>query len=72
MLYIRCDIHSRSRNIKAVVLLAIKSGANLSGTNLYGADLRGADLSGTNLSGANLYGASGKVLKLAEKYKGVL
>jgi hypothetical protein len=41
-----------AESIKATVLLAIKSGANLSG-----ADLSGANLSGANLSRANLYGA---------------
>ena len=45
--------------VKAALLLAISSGADLryadlSGANLSGADLRYANLSGANLSGANL------------------
>jgi hypothetical protein len=47
-----------AESIKATVLLAIKSGANLYGANLIGADLSGANLYGADLSGANLYGAN--------------
>jgi hypothetical protein len=61
-----------AENLRAAVILAVKSGANLygadlsranlyranlSGANLYGADLSRANLYGANLSGANLYGA---------------
>jgi len=44
--------------VKAALLLAISSGANLRYANLSGANLRGADLSGANLSDANLSGAN--------------
>ena len=44
-------------SMKACLLLAIKSRADLSGADLSGADLSGADLSGANLSRANLSGA---------------
>ena len=43
--------------VKAALVLAVQSGADLSEANLSGANLRGADLSGANLSGANLRGA---------------
>ena len=54
---------AEAENIKAVLLLAIKSGANLSEANLreadlYGANLREADLSEADLSEANLIGAN--------------
>jgi hypothetical protein len=48
---------AEAENIKTVLLLAIKSGANLYGADLNGADLRGADLSGSDLRGADLNGA---------------
>ena len=52
-----------AESFSALIIAAIKSGANLSGANLYSADLRGAnlysaDLRGANLSGANLTGAN--------------
>jgi hypothetical protein len=47
-----------AESIKATVLLAVKSRADLYGANLSRADLSGADLSGVNLSGVNLYGAN--------------
>lgn len=43
--------------MRAAVIAAVESGANLSGANLYGANLSRAYLSGADLSGANLYGA---------------
>ena len=46
-----------AESIKATLLLAVKSGADLSGADLYRADLSGANLSGANLYGANLRGA---------------
>jgi Family of unknown function (DUF5758)/Pentapeptide repeats (8 copies) len=42
----------------ALILAAIKAGADLSGANLYGANLSCANLSGANLYGANLSGAN--------------
>jgi uncharacterized protein YjbI with pentapeptide repeats len=44
-------------NLKAAVIKAVSSGANLRGADLRGADLRGADLYGADLRGADLYGA---------------
>jgi len=44
--------------VKAALVLAVQSGADLSEANLSGANLRGADLSGANLSGADLSGAN--------------
>jgi len=54
-------------SLRELILVKIKSGANLygadlhganlHGANLHGADLHGADLHGANLHGANLYGA---------------
>jgi hypothetical protein len=54
---------AEAESFAALILAAIKSGANLrganlSGANLSGADLSGADLSGADLSGADLYGAN--------------
>jgi hypothetical protein len=46
-----------AENLRAAVVLAVKSGANLSGANLYRANLYRANLSGANLNGANLSGA---------------
>ena len=43
--------------LRAAVVEAVNSGANLYGAGLSGADLSRANLSGANLSGANLYGA---------------
>jgi hypothetical protein len=53
--------------VKAALLLAISSGANLRYANLSGADLSGANLSGANLRYANLSGAdlSGADLRYA-------
>jgi hypothetical protein len=57
-----------AESFRALILAAIKSGANLQGMNLQGANLRdanlrdanlqGANLQGANLQGANLYGAN--------------
>ena len=47
-----------SSTIKATVLSALKSGANLSGANLLRANLLRANLSGANLFGAYLSGAN--------------
>lgn len=44
-------------SLKAVVEVAVASGANLSDADLRGANLRGAYLRGADLNGANLYGA---------------
>ena|ERR1700683_1289555 len=44
--------------IKDLVVVAVKSGANLRSADLYGANLGGADLGGADLYGANLYGAN--------------
>jgi hypothetical protein len=41
-------------SMKALVLAAFTSGANLRGADLYGANLRGADLRGADLYGADL------------------
>ena len=41
-------------DLRAVVVVTVKSRANLSRANLSGANLSGANLSGANLSGANL------------------
>jgi len=44
--------------LRAAVIAAVRSGANLSGANLSGANLSDANLSDANLSGANLSGAN--------------
>ena len=60
-----------AESFRALILAAIKSGADLSGANLSGANLYGADLYGANLSGADLYGAnlSGANLYRANLYR---
>ena len=45
---------TEAEDIKAALVKAVESGANLSRANLSSADLSGANLSGANLSGANL------------------
>jgi Family of unknown function (DUF5758)/Pentapeptide repeats (8 copies) len=50
----------------ALILAAIKAGANLYGANLYGANLDGANLDGANLGGADLGGAKNAELALAQ------
>ena len=47
----------KHKTLKACLLSALKSDADLRGADLRGADLRGANLRGANLYGANLYGA---------------
>jgi hypothetical protein len=56
-----------AESFQALVLAAIKFGADLSGANLRSANLSGANLSGANLSGADLSGAdlSGAYLRNA-------
>ena len=45
-----------AKNIKELLMLAIKSDVDLSGVDLLGVDLSGANLFGANLSDANLSG----------------
>src|SRR5271157_5776816 len=47
-----------AESFKALVIVAIKSGADLRGADLHGANLRGADLHGADLRGANLHGVN--------------
>jgi uncharacterized protein YjbI with pentapeptide repeats len=66
--FMKLDIKSRwdgrvlyqdeAESLKALVVAAVKAGANLGGADLYGANLGGADLRGADLRGANLYGAN--------------
>jgi hypothetical protein len=49
---------AEAESLSALIVAAIKAGANLRGADLYGANLRGADLRGANLCGAYLYGAN--------------